>query len=150
MQMNDSQRIPASKQKVWEARGGALCREPSRTAPSEPLERPTDLPQGPIEEYADSAWFVSLGGFALSFLTTRSFQRATAALFGGLPRPARLGREAFAAELSRSLAERGVLVLDREVLRRLDRVDCLVLHGDLVKRQEFVIGAVSAARRLAR
>jgi cation-transporting ATPase I len=133
-----------AQQKVWEARGETLCREPSRAAASEPLERPTDLPQGPIEDYADSAWFVSLGGFALSFLTTRSFQRATAALFGGLPRPARLGREAFAAELSLSLAERGVLVLDREVLRRLDRVDCLVLHGDLVSRQEFVIGAVSA------
>jgi cation-transporting ATPase I len=133
------------QQQVWAERGEELCQEPSGAQRvSAAAARPIELPPGPIEEYADSAWFVSLGGFALSFLTTRSFQRATAALFGGLPRPARLGREVFAAELSRSLAERGVLVLDREVLRRLDRIDCLVLHGDLVRRHEFVIGAVSA------
>src|SRR5690606_2088057 len=49
--------------------------------------RPVPLPQGPIEQYGDKAWAVSLSGFALSFLSTRSFQRATAALFGGLPGP---------------------------------------------------------------
>jgi cation-transporting ATPase I len=100
------------------------------------------LPRGPIEEYADRAVFVSLGGFALSFLTTRSFQRASAALFGALPRPARLGREVFAARLGQSLAARGVVVLDQQVLRRLDRIDCLVLHGELVTRRQFVVGGV--------
>jgi len=131
-----------SRRRVWEQREAELCRaqaahrfEDLRREP-----RPRSLPRGPIEEYADRAWIVSLGGFAVSFLTTRSVQRAVAALFGGLPRPARLGREAFAADLGRALAKRQTLVVDPEVLRKLDRIDCLVLQADLVARDRFEIG----------
>src|SRR5262249_12944319 len=105
--------------------------------------RPVPLPRGPIEEYADRALWVSLGGFAVSFLATRSVQRAVAALFGGLPKPAELGRDVFASELGRTLAKRGVLVVDPSVLRRLDRVDCLVLAGDLVARHRWEIRALA-------
>src|SRR5690606_26909861 len=118
-----------------------LCQEPSRLefthARREPRVRP--LPRGPIEEYADRAWVVSLGGFGVSFLTTRSVQRAFGALFGGLPKPARLGRDVLCAELARQLSRRRVVVTDPEALRRLDRVDCLVLQGDLVSRDRFVV-----------
>jgi cation-transporting P-type ATPase I len=133
-----------SQRELWERRESELCKPPEvrAPAPAELGERPVPLPRGPIEEYADRAVFVSLGGFALSFLTTRSFQRAVAALFGGLPRPARLGRDVFSARLSQAFAGRGVLVLDQDVLRRLDRIDCLVLDDDLLGRREFVIGAV--------
>jgi cation-transporting P-type ATPase I len=133
-----------AQREVWARREAELCRTPEAAPPPvEPrAERPVPLPRGPIEEYADRAVFVSLGGFALSFLTTRSFQRGSAALFGGLPRPARLGREVFAARLAQALAARGVLVLDPAVLRRLDRIDCLVLDDDLLGRREFVLGAV--------
>ncbi len=135
-----------SQRELWARRETDLCKPPEVLARRnvERRERPVPLPRGPIEEYADRAVFVSLGGFALSFLTTRSFQRASAALFGGLPRPARLGREVFGARLAQALAVRGVLVLDQRVLRRLDRVDCLVLDGALVSRRQFVIGAVLA------
>jgi cation-transporting ATPase I len=133
-----------SQRQLWQRREAELCKPPEvrSAASAERPARPVPLPRGPIEEYADRAVFVSLGGFALSFLTTRSFQRATAALFGGLPRPARLGREVFASRLAQALAARGVLVLDQKVLRRLDRIDCLVLHGELLSRRQFVIGAV--------
>ncbi len=133
-----------SQRELWGRREAELCKPPESLAAAtqERRERPVPLPRGPIEEYADRAVFVSLGGFALSFLTTRSFQRASAALFGGLPRPARLGRDVFGARLAQALAARGVLVLDQEVLRRLDRIDCLVLDGDLVGRRQFVVGAV--------
>jgi len=106
------------------------------------VERPRPLPRGPIEEYADRAWAVSLGSFGVSFVTTRSVQRAVGALFGALPRPARLGREIFSARLSRVLAARRVLVLDSEALRRLDRVDCVVLQGDLLPAARFRVGRV--------
>jgi cation-transporting ATPase I len=105
--------------------------------------RPCALPRGPIEEYSDRAVLVSLAGFAVSFLATRSVQRAVAALFGGLPKPAELGRDVFAAELGRTLARRGVLVLDPAALRRLDRIDCLVLTGDLVARHRWEIRALA-------
>ena len=132
-----------SQRELWAQREADLCKPSAPPPPSAAREeRPVPLPRGPIEEYAEQAVFVSLGGFALSFLTTRSFQRASAALFGGLPRPARLGRDVFGSRLAQALAARGVLVLDQDVLRRLDRIDCLVLDDDLLGRREFVLGAV--------
>jgi cation-transporting P-type ATPase I len=104
--------------------------------------RPVPFPQGPIEQYGDKAWAVSLSGFALSFLTTRSFQRATAALFGGLPGPARMGRDVFAAEVACGLSARNILVLQADALRCLDRIDCLVIQGDLLAREQFVVGGI--------
>jgi cation-transporting ATPase I len=130
-----------ARRRVWDLRETELC-QTQRVYDFDvvrPEARPRALPRGPIEEYADRAWIVSLGGFAVSFLTTRSVQRAVAALFGGLPTPARLGRDAFAADLGRALAKRQTLVVDPEALRKLDRVDCLVLQADLVARDRFEI-----------
>lgn len=148
-----------ARQRVWAERERELCQDaprPSRGA-REPFVRPVPLPGGPIEEYGDKAWVASLSGFLVSFATTRSFQRGFAALYGGLPRPARLGREAFAAELSAALSERGVLVLDAEALRRMDRVDCLVIDAGVIRVRSFELGEVlvrppltaALARRLA-
>ncbi len=128
---------------LWESREPDLCAEPAVHPPRRAEPRPVPLPRGPIEEYADRAWLVSLAGFGVSFLTTRSVQRAVAALFGGLPKPARLGRDVFAAALARALAARRVLVMDATVLRRLDRVDCLVLTADLVTRDRFEVGEIA-------
>jgi cation-transporting P-type ATPase I len=78
-------------------------------------------------------------------------QRAIAALFAGLPQPARLGRETFCAELSRALANRQALVVDADALRKLDRIDCLVLESGLVARDRYevrellVVGGVDEA-----
>src|SRR6478736_3072597 len=130
-----------ARRRVWQQREAELCQAQAehRLEDVNREARPRTLPRGPIEEYADRAWVVSLGGFAVSFLTTRSVQRAVAALFGGLPTPARLGRDAFAADLGRALARRQALVVDPEVLRKLDRVDCLVLQADLVARDRLEI-----------
>ena len=110
--------------------------------------RPRPLPAGPIEEYADRAWIVSLGGFAVSLIASRSVQRAVAALFGGLPKPARHGRDAFTAYLEVELARRGALVMDREAMRRLDRLDCIVLEAGLVARDRFEVRKVLAGPEL--
>jgi cation-transporting P-type ATPase I len=137
-----------ARRAVWEQREPELFSEPSpKPMSAAPLEaRPRPLPRGPIEEYADRAVLVSLGGFAISLLTTRSVQRAVAALFGGVPKPARLGRDVFAAELGRTLSKRGILVIDAEAVRRLDRIDCLVLSSDLVARSRFVVQKLSPAK----
>ncbi|RYZ08249.1 MAG: HAD family hydrolase [Myxococcales bacterium] len=129
-----------ARRRIWEQREGELFAVPTDiTEPVSAEPRPRAMPRGPIEEYADRAWIVSLGGFAVSFLTTRSVQRAIAALFAGLPQPARLGRETFCAELARALAERQALVVDSEALRRLDRIDCLVLESGLVARDRYEV-----------
>ena len=133
-----------ARRESWCAREPELCARPaSHDASDARVEaRPTPLVRGPIEEYTDRAWILSLAGFGVSFLTTRSLQRATGALFSALPRPAKVGRDIFCAELGRSLAARGVVVLDAAALRRLDRVDCLVLQGDLITRDKFEIGEI--------
>lgn len=136
-----------AQNRVWREREPELCALPAdcRLAlPPIAAERPVELPRGPIEEYADRAWIVSLSGFLFSLLLTRSFYRATSALFGGVPKPARLGRDVFSAEVSRSLAHRNVLVLDAEALRRLDRLDCLVLAADVLPEDRFAITQLRA------
>ncbi len=126
---------------VWLDREEELCAGPADCVlPGAGNQtRPIELPFGPIEEYANRAWMVALAGFLFSLLTTRSFHRATAALFGGVPKPARLGRDVFSAEVGRCLAQRRVLVLDSDALRRLDRLDCLVLAADVVQKDRFAI-----------
>lgn len=130
-----------AQHRVWRNREEVLCATPEncavRQAGQQP--RPVELPSGPIEEYANRAWVVSLAGFLFSLVATRSIHRATAALFGGVPKPARLGRDVFSAEVGRSLAARRVLVLDPDALRRLDRLDCLVLAADVVPQDRFAI-----------
>ncbi len=132
--------------RLWQNREPALCPGPGASPPRPVPERPVPLPRGPIEEYSDRAWAVALAGFGVSFISTRSVQRAFGALFGGLPRPAKLGREIFSAGLSRVLAQRQMLVLDPQALRRLDRVDCLVLQGDLMPGGAASVGRLVFSR----
>lgn len=134
-------REATAQYEVWARREPDLTHKPmpAWTTIGDDPRRPRPLPKGPVEQYADRAWLVSLTGFLFSFLTSRSVTRASAALFGGLPKPARLGREVFSAELSRILAQRNVLVLDSRALRRLDRTDCLVLAEDVVTESRYVL-----------
>ncbi len=94
--------------------------------------RPEPLPDGPIESYSDKAVLASLGAFATTLASTHRVSDAAASIFGGLPKPARLGREAFAAHLGARLAARGVLVLEPQQLRHLDRLDTVVVVDRVV------------------
>lgn len=105
--------------------------------------RPAPIPNGRVETYVDRAMAIAASSASVTLMTTWSLRRSTAALFAALPLPARLGRELFCAELSRSLADHGTLVLSPEALQRLDRVDCLVIGGDLVSPARFFVGDVN-------
>lgn len=96
--------------------------------------RPVPLPPGPIERYADRAAAGSLIAAGSLFAAMGSVDLAGRVLLVGAPKAARAAREAFADTLGFGLARRGVLVLDPAALRRLDRVDTVVvdtriLHG---------------------
>ncbi len=104
--------------------------------------RPVPAPRGPLELYAERAWVTAAGAFGFGLLTSRSLRRASAALLSALPKPAHLGREIFANEVGRVLAERGTLVLAPDTLRRLDRVDCLVIDAALMSRMRFTLGRI--------
>jgi cation-transporting P-type ATPase I len=149
-----------ARRRRWHDREAALWDGPSGhpRAPARIDPRPVRLPPGPVERYADGAFLGALGGAALTAATTRSFRRASAMLQVGLPKAARYGREGFAAHLGRVLVVRGILPLDPECLRLLDRVDCAVFDVDLLVRDEFELTAVKVvgpagsedAERLAR
>ncbi|MET0286397.1 MAG: hypothetical protein ABW352_18090, partial [Polyangiales bacterium] len=124
--------------------------EPSDGHTPVPQERPLALPNGPLENYGDHVWQLAASAFAVSLATTRSPARAVAAGFAALPQPARLGRELFTAELGRVFARQGMLVLSSDALRRLDRIDTLVLPADLVAREQFLVGDVFALKGISR
>ncbi|WP_428265300.1 HAD-IC family P-type ATPase [Haliangium sp.] len=138
-----------ARRSLWARWEPTLCARPELQPDldHQPPPRPGELPPGPIERYADKAGTASLGAFALGLMATRSVERASGLLFAGLPKPARYGRDAFSAHLGLRLAQAGVMVMEPHVLRRFDRLDCVLLDpalgdGDL----PAVRGLVQAAR----
>jgi cation-transporting P-type ATPase I len=115
-------------------------------------DRPVPLPEGIVERYADRAWYASVSGLTSTVAATNDLDRAVTPLLDALPKAARLGREAFCARLGRILSARGVIVMDEESLRLLDRVDAIVLPRELlVAGRQLLPGAreVLAAARSA-
>ena len=58
------------------------------------------------------------------------------------PKSAKLGREGFAARVDRDLARSGVLAMDTDALRRLDRIDAVVLDTRVLTSGRMVVGSV--------
>jgi cation-transporting ATPase I len=139
-----------ARRELWERWAPVLTHNDHAATADLPEPRPVDLPKGPIERHHERAWMVALGTFGVSLITARSPSRAFAAGFAALPQPARLGREIYAAELGRMFARHGMLVLSPRALRRLDRVNCLVMPADLVSSEQFTVGDVFALRGLSR
>ncbi|WP_229680158.1 cation-translocating P-type ATPase [Saccharopolyspora thermophila] len=113
-----------------------------RCAPVAAEARPTRLPDGPVERVAGTLGGLALAGYGSVLATTRSPQRALAALVAGVPRAARSGREAFAAQLTATFSGRGGLVLRPEAVRRLDRVDTVVFDSSVLLTGRRVLDSV--------
>lgn len=131
------------RRRSWERRElelhpRALDKPPRAPARS---ERPVPLPGGPLERYASRSAVASLGVSAVALALTGSPRRAASFVVAGLPKAGRMGSEAFAASFGRQLARRDVLVLDRTNLRRLDRIDLVLLDAAVVVRRS-VLGPV--------
>lgn len=135
----------AARQRAFEQLRGRMFAEPQRAeaSPSTLLrERSTPLAEGPIEQLSRRTRRHALSAFGISLLASRELGRATAAWFGALPVPARLGQETFAAAVSSMLSQRGMLVLSKHVLHILDRVDTLVMDRALLSQTRLSLGAV--------
>ena len=130
---------------TWARAEPQLCGDPVRSA-AEPVtpERPGPLPAGPIERYSEQIGLCSVGAFGGVLAVSQSPRRAAGVALAGLPKAARLGREGFAAALGCLLARRGAIVLDPGVLRRLDRIDTIVVDADVLTTGALVIGDVVA------
>ncbi|MEV4196882.1 cation-translocating P-type ATPase [Micromonospora globbae] len=114
---------------TWERAEPRLTGDPERAVARWPAaERPCPKPDGPVERYVNR---MLVAGAAAAAAATPVVGRKRAAALGlsTLPKAPGSGREGFAAHLGRILARRGVIAMDREVLRELDRIDTLVLDA---------------------
>ncbi|MDQ4105136.1 MAG: cation-transporting ATPase, partial [Actinomycetota bacterium] len=126
-------REAAARQQAWHrwdadrlvGRAGAHRAEPLDVEP-----RPVPLPDGPVERVATSSTVLAVTGYAAVLAASRNSARALGILHAGLPKPAKVGREAFVTQLGTDLCAGGGLLLDPDMLHRLDRVDTVVLDGD--------------------
>ena len=121
-----------ARQQAWQRWEREVAGTPgAHRAPAlEVAERPAPLPDGRLEKVKNASGAVAVASSAATFALLRSPQRALATLTAGVPKAGGAGRESFAAQLSTSLANRETLVFDPEVLRRLDRVDSVVLDAE--------------------
>ncbi|MGH3910157.1 MAG: cation-transporting ATPase, partial [Pseudonocardiaceae bacterium] len=104
-----------------------------------PPRRIVAFPDGPVERIANRVGPAALASTAVLVFPVCSPPRALGVLRAGVTRAARLGREAFAAQLGASLAGRRVLELDPGALRRLDRVSCVVIDPDVLITSRRVV-----------
>ncbi len=132
---------------AWARAEPALCRD-RRHAAARPVtaQRPRPLPPGPVERYAEKIGLGAAGAFGGVLVTTGSPQRAAGVALAGLPKAARLGPEGFATALGCLLARRGVVVTDHRALRRLDRVDTIVIDTDVLTTGALAVGDVLPLR----
>ncbi|WP_182897958.1 HAD-IC family P-type ATPase [Microbispora sp. H10830] len=112
---------------------------------AEARRRPTHLPHGPIERYADVVAPISAAAYAVTRVLTRG-ERAASVLISATPRVADLSREAFAGAISRALGRHDTVVFDAGCLRKMDRVDTVVLHADALTTGSWTIDRVEPLR----
>ncbi|MFI9588592.1 HAD-IC family P-type ATPase [Streptomyces sp. NPDC052236] len=105
-------------------------------------ERPVPRPPGPGERYANVAVPAALAAYGLTAAVTADHDRALALMIAGIPRAPRLGRESFACAVGQAASGRGALVLRPEALRRLDRIDTVVLDARVLATPTWTVGAV--------
>ncbi|MGI5374839.1 HAD-IC family P-type ATPase [Streptomyces sp. CA-251387] len=143
--------LAAARYTEVRARRGAWAQWASRLAVHEgtyrhdavpAYERPAPLPPGPGDRYANVAAPVSLAAYGLTSVGTLSHDRGLALLIAGTPRGPHFGREAFACSMGRVLSDRGALVLRPEVLRRLDRIDTVVLDARVLADGDWTVEGV--------
>ncbi|MFV2104263.1 HAD-IC family P-type ATPase [Micromonospora sp. LOL_024] len=125
--------------RAWEKAESRLTGEPDRAVARTPAyERPCPKPDGPVERYVSRM----LGGGAAAFAAATpvvGVKRAAALGLSALPKAPGSGREGYAAQLGRILARRGVIAMDRSVLRELDRIDTLVLDARVLGSDRGVL-----------
>ncbi|MFE9689858.1 HAD-IC family P-type ATPase [Micromonospora sp. NPDC005806] len=112
---------------AWSKAEPRLTGSPERAVARAPdRERPSPVPDGPAERYISRALAAGAAAGAAA-APVAGGKRAAALALSSLPKAPGSGREGYAAQLGRMLARRGVIAMDRRVLRELDRIDTVVL-----------------------
>lgn len=136
-----------SRREAWHRDETRLFRnEVSARADPVTVERAAPLPEGPVERYAPRTVGVALAGAVLALAAGGGPRHAAALALATLPKAAGTGREMYAVQLGRMLARRGVHVMERPALRRLDRVDVVVLDAEALITGRRVVAEVIPLR----
>ena len=108
--------------------------------------RPKPTRAGPVERDAGRFALIQALSAGLVGATTRSLNMAATAVLVTAPKATRTTPEAFAAALGRGLADRhAVLPLRPEALRRLDRVDAVVIDPRVLCTNSSRVARISGA-----
>ncbi len=110
--------------------------------------RPEPLPPTMAERYASAAPLAAVAAAGLTLALDRNPRRTADLLLAGSPRPARLGVEAFGAQIGTALSHRDVVVMNPRVLRHLDIIDTVVIDSPVLVRAGGTNGLDSSAASL--
>ncbi|BBY00778.1 cation-translocating P-type ATPase [Mycobacterium seoulense] len=109
--------------------------------------RPVPAPPGPIERHGKRVAWAQMVGVGLTGAVTRNVTMASNAALAASPKAMRTAHEAFAATLGRGLADHhAVLALRPESLRRLDKVDALLIDPRVLCGAQMRVVRVRGAR----
>lgn len=109
--------------------------------------RPVPPPAGPIDRHGKRVAWVQMIGVGLTGAVTRNVTMASNAALAASPKAMRTTHEAFAATLGRGLADHhAVLPLRPESLRRLDKVDALLIDPRVLCGAQMRVVRVRGAR----
>jgi cation-transporting ATPase I len=112
-----------------------------------PPSRPVPRPAGPVQRHAGRSALVQAIGVAVVGAATRNTTMASNAALVTTPKATRTTCESFAATLGQGLAgQHAVLPLRPESLRRLDRVDALLVDPRVLCTDELRVARVRGAR----
>ena len=114
--------------------------------------RPVPLPDGPAQRFTTTMAFTQVLGAGLVAALTRNLTMVSNAVVVTAPKAVRSATEAFAATLGRALADdHAVLTLAPHALRRLDRIDAVLLDPRVLADTELrpQRGAAPGAHPLA-
>jgi H+-transporting ATPase len=132
-------------QQAWEKHEAKLapyadCRE------TYSVTRPRPLPPGPVERHGDRSALAQIIGASAIGLATRDINAAGTAAMVAAPKATRTARESFASTLSRGLSDaHGVLTLRPEALRRLDRVDAVLIDPSALAGNHLRVSRIRGA-----
>lgn len=137
-----------SRREAWRSWEEATHRLPGahRALPLPVPARPGALPRGVVEVVADRTAALAASAAGGTFALRGGPPRALGLVAAGVPRAAKSGREGFAVQLGVDIAGQGGLVLDPEALRRLDRVDTVVIDAAVLLTGRQVVEHVVPAR----
>ncbi|KUI17612.1 haloacid dehalogenase [Mycobacterium sp. GA-1285] len=129
--------------RAWQRHEPAIASHADDPDIGSPPQRPCPMPPGPIERHIDRSGVVQGLWAAAVGVLSRDINTAATAAVVSTPKAARNAREGFAAALGRGLADKyNIVALDPEAIRRLDRVDAVVVDPRVLLTDRLRIGGL--------